>query len=208
MNLKDAIVSLDEEKCMVLLAQELKKGVLKNQIIKEAQEAMVEVGLLYENEEYYIADLMMAGIIFEKIISFEGMKTTLSNSKKKRGKVVLGTIQGDLHDIGKTIFKNLLLSENYKVYDLGIDVPPEVFCKAVEKYRPQIMGISTILTYTINDVKKTVDLLKKQNLRDDVKIIIGSGIKNFPDFIKESVDAIVSDTNEGLKICDQWIQEQ
>lgn len=127
----------------------------------------------FEEKEYFLSELVFSGEIFNKVM--EIVLPRIAKEVKPIGTIVLGTVQGDIHDIGKNIFKAFCEATGFKVIDLGIDVSPEKFVEAVEKYKPNIVGMSGLLTLAIESMKKVVDALKFTGLRDKVKVIIGGG---------------------------------
>ncbi|MGC9323817.1 MAG: corrinoid protein [Desulfomonilia bacterium] len=142
-------------------------------IMKQAMiPAMDEVGELYQQGVYYLPELLVSG---------EAMKQGLSvirpflaqSSKDSRGKVVLGTVLGDLHDIGKNIVAMTIEGAGFEVIDLGHDIPPEKFVLAITEYRPIAVGLSTLLTTTMGAMRDTVEAIAAAGLRDSVRIMIG-----------------------------------
>ena len=172
--------------------------------IDALKDGMDEVGDLFESGEYFVGDLIYAGEILTDAI--ERLKPILStNVNEKVGKIVLGTAHGDLHDIGKNIFKNMIEIAGFEVYDLGIDVAPEAFVEKVKEVQPQIIGISGVLTLALDNMKKTVEALTEAGLRDSIKVIIGGNpvTKESCDIV--GADAFTTNASEGVKICKAWL---
>ncbi|NLZ38023.1 MAG: cobalamin-binding protein [Firmicutes bacterium] len=206
--LTEAVGELDEEKVLA----DLKEFVASNPTEEQAQEAvaacqagMAIVGDLFEQGEYFVGDLIFAGELLTNAI--EVLKPVIGggDSAKKVGTIVLGTVAGDLHDIGKNIFKSMAEAAGFEVIDLGIDQPASAFVEKVKEVKPDIVGMSGVLTLALESMKDTVDALKEAGVRDDVKIIIGGN-----PVTKEASDQIGSDaytTNaaEGVKICQGWV---
>ncbi|WP_461570318.1 cobalamin B12-binding domain-containing protein, partial [Thermincola ferriacetica] len=127
-------------------------------------------------------------------------------SNTKIGKIVLGTVEGDLHDIGKNIFASMAEAAGFEVYDLGIDVPAGKFVEKIKEIKPQILGMSGVLTLALDAMKNTVDALQAAGLRDDIKIIIG-GNPVTEDACKQiGADAFTTNAAEGVKICQEWVK--
>jgi 5-methyltetrahydrofolate--homocysteine methyltransferase len=127
---------------------------------------------------------------------------------KKIGTVVLGTVKGDIHDIGKTMVKTFLVAENFRVIDLGVDVAPEEFVNAIEKYNPEILALSALLTTTVTEQKKIIETLKVKGIRDKVKVIIGGAAAN-----QEFADEIGADGYEATaprapKLCKRLLGKE
>jgi 5-methyltetrahydrofolate--homocysteine methyltransferase len=163
------------------------------------------VGEKYEKGEYFLTELVGAGEIMK-----EGMEeiSPFLNSKdvKPVGKIVIGTVSGDLHDIGKNIVKMLLTSVGFAVHDLGVDVSADRFVEEVKTIEPDIVAMSALLTTTMNSMKTTVEELRKAGLRNKVRIIIG-GAPVTEEFGREiGADAAAMDAGQGVRICRQWMQ--
>lgn len=163
------------------------------------------VGEKYESGEYFLTELVGAGGIMK-----EGMEeiSPLLTSKdvKPVGKVVVGTVAGDLHDIGKNIVKMLLSSVGFVVYDLGVDVSAEQFVDEVKRTEADIVAMSALLTTTMNSMKVTIEEVRKAGLRDKVKIIVG-GAPITEEFSREiGADAAAMDAGHGVRICKAWMQ--
>ena len=206
--LVDAVVSLDEEKALFLAKNALQRGVSKEEIVACVQKGMDGIGRLYENSEYFIADLMMAGILFKEILTLEGMGDDEVGDGSNQGVLMIGTVEGDLHDLGKDIFGGMAEAAGFRVIDLGIDVNVSAFVENVKKYRPDFLGLSAILTHAVKSVKDTIDALEAAGLRDDMKILIGGSAfkKKIPGGV--NADALAEDASDGVKICKQWAKEK
>jgi 5-methyltetrahydrofolate--homocysteine methyltransferase len=136
---------------------------------------MQTVGQLYEHGEYFLPDLVMAGATMQD--GMQILKPALKNSDGgqviSKGKVVIGTVKGDMHDIGKNLVSTMLEGAQFEVIDLGVDVSPEKFVEAVRANQPEIVAMSALLTTTLKSMKDIVDNLQKAGLSDQVKIMIG-----------------------------------
>ncbi|ACL19654.1 methanogenic corrinoid protein MtbC1 [Desulfitobacterium sp. LBE] len=201
-----AMAELDEKAVLKLVKEELSQGLEPLSILKQIQTGIEKVGELYEKGEYFIADLIMSGIIFNNVLKIEEMNLYTTESKKcKIGKVLLGTAKSDLHDIGKNVFGSMMKMAGFEVLDLGVDVAPETFVARIKEFRPQIVGISGVLIVALEGMKETVELITAAGLRDSVKIILGGTIvKNGVDFI--GADAYTVDPSEGVKLCLDWFE--
>ena len=168
------MTDLEEEKVLALVKTKMDKGEDINDILASCQEGMVGVGKRFEEGKYYISDLMMAGEIFKQIGDVIGPNMTAGNFVSI-GKVIVGTVKDDIHDIGKDLVVGMLKSANIEVTDLGVDVPPEKFIDAVKETGATVISLSALLTVAFDSIKATVDALKEAGLRDKVKIMIGGG---------------------------------
>ncbi|QSX08313.1 cobalamin-dependent protein [Alkalibacter rhizosphaerae] len=204
-----AITELNEEKVLKIIKAELEKGTDSNELLSVLQQGMDNVGALYEKSEYFIADLIMSGIIFREVLDLEAMRFHKDYvGEKPVGTIILGTVRGDLHDIGKDIFKDLANSAGFQVYDLGVDVDPKKFVDKYLETKADIVGMSGVLSLAITGMKETVDLFEEAGLRDKVKIIVGGNLINKDSAAFIGADGHSNNAMEGLKICKSWIKNK
>jgi corrinoid protein of di/trimethylamine methyltransferase len=133
-----------------------------------------KVGELYEKGELFLTELMMAASAMQAGV--EVLKPEILKEKKSSNacsKIIIGTVEGDIHDIGKTIVKTMLVANNFEVIDLGVDVPNDVFIQNVKEHKPRILCLSSLLTTTKSKQKEVIEALKSQGLRDKVKVMVG-----------------------------------
>jgi len=204
--LRDALVQLDAAKVDDLLKKALSTHLKPMEILDVLRSGMEEVGRLFENGEYFVSELVMAGEIMKNALDV--LKPHLKTEGEGRGKIVLGTIIGDLHDIGKEIIKSLLVSAGFEVYDLGIDVPPEKFVEKAEETGAKIIGISALLSTSIANTANVVKALEKNGIRDRVKVIVGGAAARSWMIEKYGVDAAVNDAVKGLEIIKEWAKKK
>ena len=134
--------------------------------------AMKEVGRLFEEGEYYVPEMLISARAMQAGLAV--LKPHLVQAKvESAGKIVIGTVKGDLHDIGKNLVGMMLEGAAFEVVDLGVDVSPEKFVEAVRTYQPQVVGLSALLTTTMPGMRATIDALKSAGLRKQVKVIVG-----------------------------------
>ncbi len=203
-----AITDLNEDKVKKMVKEELKKGVTPEEILAVFQRGMDSVGNLYEESEYFIADLIMAGIIFREILDLEEMKFDKTIIQKNSiGAIVLGTVKGDLHDIGKDIFSDIATSAGFVIHDLGVDVDPVNFVHKIRETNAKIVGMSGVLSLAISSMKETVDAIEKAGLRNNVKIIAGGNLLNEDANQFIGADSFANNATEGLKICKKWMNK-
>ena len=175
-------------------------------IIDAVSRGLELVGERYERGEYFLSELIMAGIISSEISEMLRPHLTRT-SVKPVGKVVIGTVRGDLHDIGKNIVSMMLSSAGFEVIDLGIDVPPEKFIEAIKNEKPNIVAMSCLLTVALEEMRNTMEEIRKSGLRDAVKIMIG-GRPVTREFAAEiGADAYGSDAVEAVKVAKTLIKE-
>jgi corrinoid protein of di/trimethylamine methyltransferase len=134
--------------------------------------AMDEVGKLFEDEEYFVPELLLSGRAMKA--SMELLRPLLAEQGAESvGRVVIGTVKGDLHDIGKNLVASMLEGAGFEVFDLGVDVSPQAFVDGVKEHKAHLVGLSALLTVTMPSMKDTVSLLEKAGCRSQVKVMIG-----------------------------------
>jgi methanogenic corrinoid protein MtbC1 len=173
-------------------------------VVEACQQGMEIVGSYFEKGEYFVGDLIFAGELLTSAI--EKLKPLLGEGGSgNRGVVVLGTVEGDIHDIGKNIFKGMAEAAGLKVVDIGIDQAPATFVKAVKENKPKVVGLSGVLTLSIDSMKRTVEALKEAGLRDSVKITIGGNAVNQEACNYIGADAWSKNAAEAAKVCGSWV---
>jgi len=203
-----AISEINEDEAIRLVNEAIEKGEKPLDILADCQKAMNIVGERYENGEYYLPELVMSGEVLQTIsdILKPLMQADSANEEgNQKGRIVLGTVRGDIHDIGKDIVGFMLDVNGFEVYDLDMDVPEEKFVEKVKVVKPQIVALSRFLTLAYDSMKSTVEALTKEGLRDSVKIMICSG--QMTDRVKDHVtaDAFGMDAVAAVKLAKQWV---
>ena len=204
------IEELDEEKVLKIVKRCVAAGTPPKDIWMALNKGLEKVGLRYETGEYSIADLMVVGIIFENVLEYTNMCDIYDSIEAGEfGKtMLLGTVEGDIHDIGKSIFKGAMQAGGFIVRDLGVDVKAQDFVEAARKYKCEIIGLSAVLTDCIPSVKEVVDAFVEAGMRDQVKIIIGGCVANktVSDFV--GADAYTKSAIKGVEICQGWLKDE
>lgn len=202
-----SIVEMNEQDALRITRDMLEGGEDPAKILELCKDAITAVGDKFEKGEYFLSELIYSGEIFEKI-----MELTLPRLKKedvkRTGTMVLGTVKDDVHDIGKNIFKVLAEASGFEVIDLGVDVPYERFVEAVRTHKPDIVGMSSLITASVGSMKKTIDMLKEAGLRDRTKVIIGGGRADESVMQYTGADAWADDAAKGVRICKQLINRE
>ncbi len=168
-----AISDLQEETALALVRQRLAAGDNPLLIIESCQEGMRQVGLRYERHEYYLAGLIMAGEIFSQVMELLRPVVERQVSDRTSGSILLGTVKGDIHDLGKNIVNMLLSCHHFAVHDLGVDVSPTTFVEQAAQVQPDMVGLSGLLTSAYDAMQETVTLLRGHGYEGP--IIIGGG---------------------------------
>ncbi len=198
---------LKEPEALAFVEKALGEGVDPVKIIGEAKEGMKIVGERFAKEQYFIPDLVFSGEILKRIIKIlePHLKKKKGEEAKRLGKVIIGTVEGDIHDIGKDLVVFMLDVSGFEVFDLGIDVPAQKFVDTIKETGSKVVGLSGFLTLAFDSMKDTVDAIRKAGLRDQVKIMIGGG--QITEEIRKyaGADAYGKDAIAGLSLAKQWL---
>jgi methanogenic corrinoid protein MtbC1 len=207
--LADAIVTLDKNAALDATKQALGSGIDPLALVDEARVGLEEVGQKFDCGEYFLMELMRAAQIFQSVADiinpaiverYGGVTTT--------GKVVMGTVAGDIHDLGKNIVKILLECRGAEVIDLGVDVPAQKFVDAIKEHQPDVVGMSALLTASVSEMNRNADAIEAAGLRDQVKVIVGGGIVGEIDRTNLKADFATVDANAGVRQIEQWIKSR
>ena len=203
--ISEAITNLEEEKVLKLVKEKLEAGEDPIKLLEACRIGMSKIGgEAGEGGTIFLTDLIMAGEIFNEAMEILTPKL-VSSSIISLGKVVIGTVEGDIHNIGKDIAINFLKAEGFEVIDLGVDVPPQKFVDAIKEHNPPIVGMSGLLTLSIEPMKEIIEAIAAANLRDKVKIIIGGERTDEVVCKHVGADAWVNDAIDGVKIIKNWV---
>jgi methanogenic corrinoid protein MtbC1 len=198
-----ALTNLEESEVLRLVKEKLEAGEDPISILEACRLGMAEIGK-GAGDTIFLTDLIMAGEIFNEAMELL-MPKLAGASTKNLGKVVIGTVEGDIHNIGKDIAINFLKAEGFEVIDLGVDVPAQKFVDAIKEHNPPIVGMSGLLTLSIEPMKQSVDAIAGAGLRDKVKVIIGGERTDEEVCNHVGADAWVNDAIEGVKIIKGWV---
>mgnify|MGYP000844256647 CR=1 FL=1 len=174
--MRNSILDGDEELAVELARSALKDELDLDMVMNEGfLKGIQEVGDLYQSGEYFLPELVCAADAMKAALEVltPALKQSSGDAGVTKGKVVLATVEGDVHDIGKKIVGAMLTAAGYDVRDLGVDVPGEEIARAVEEQKPDVLGLSALLTTTMQEQKNTIELLENKNIRDTVKVIVG-----------------------------------
>jgi len=206
--LVDAMANMREQEALSLAKKMLDEGQDPLKILELCREAVEFVGKQFELGEYFLPELIMAGEILKKIskIAEPFLKQDAGEKTERIGKVVIGSVEGDIHDIGKDIVIFLLDVNGFEVHDLGVDVPSQKFVEAIRKIQPQVVGMSALLTTVFESFKNTVDAITEAGFRDEVKIMIGGG--TVTDDVREysGADAYGKDAVAAVTLSKKWVE--
>jgi methylmalonyl-CoA mutase cobalamin-binding domain/chain len=203
--LSTALANLEEEKVRTLVEQRVNAGSEPMSIVNELRQGMDTVGERYKSKEYFLSELIISGEIFKEAMAVVEPLLKAGKKGEPLGRIVLGTVKGDIHNIGKDIVATLLTAAGFEVYDLGVDVKTNMFIDKLVRTNAPILGMSGLLTPSFQSMKQTVDALKEAGLRDKVKVIIGGGIVTEQVGKYVGADAFTSDAAEGVEICKKFV---
>jgi methanogenic corrinoid protein MtbC1 len=202
--LVNAIADLQETAALENVRSRLQAGEEPLMILNDVREATYIVGKRFTSGEYYIPDLVFSGEILKAINAL--IKPKMAKIEvKKIGKVIIGTVAGDIHNIGKDILIFLLEANGFEVFDLGIDVPAEKFVQKIKETGAPVVGLSGLLTVVYDAMKQTVGAISAAGLRDKVKIMIGGGMTNEDTRKYTGADAFGKDAMDGVLLARKWI---
>ena len=172
-SIQTAVLNGDAPTVQAVVKQAIREGVSAERILNEGLiAAMREVGRLFEAGEYYVPEMLVAARAMKK--GLELLRPALAAANVKAiGRIVVGTVQGDLHDIGKNLVAMMMEGAGFEVIDLGVDVSPEKFVEAVKAQKPNLIGLSALLTTTMPQMKATLDALGGAGVRSHVKVMVG-----------------------------------
>jgi methanogenic corrinoid protein MtbC1 len=200
-----AIADMREEEALTLVKEMVKSGVEPMAILDAAREAMAIVGQRYEKGAYFLPELMLSGEMLSQITDILKPELAKLPEIKRHGKVLIGTVKGDIHDIGKNIVTFMLDVNGFEVLDLGVDVSPQKFVAAIQDFGPQVIGLSGFLTLAFDAMKETIEAIGTAGLRDGVKIMIGGGQVSEEVRQYAGADAYGRDAMAGVSLARRWL---
>ena len=198
------LADLKEKEALNIVEDRLKAGEEPLKILEDARKAMEVVGKRFASSEYFMPDLIYSGEILKEITDMVKPKMSKAGEIKRVGKVVFGTVAGDIHDIGKDIVVFMLDVNGFEVYDLGVDVPAQKFVEKIKESGAPIVGLSGFLTLAYDSMKQTIDAMKAAGLRDKVKVMIGGG--QITEEVRKytGADAYGKDAMAGVSLAKKW----
>ena len=207
-NIAIAISTLDSsDHAKAVVTDALSQGFSPTEIAEKGiRRGLQIVGEKYEASEYFLSELLYAGSLVSDL--FELLKPSMKNNQlERKGVIVLGTVRGDIHDLGKNIFKMLADSSGFEVHDLGVDVEPTAFVDQVKASRPQVLGLSALLTTALMEMKSTLDALRAAGVKGNLKVLLGGNAVKKEFGVEIGADATALDAVEGLEICRGWTKK-
>ncbi len=207
--LMNAIIDIRYDEIAGLVRSALDAGSDPLDVLEKLREGLRVVGERYQEGEYFLSQLFLAAETMKNALEILQPLLTSADRGKSKGTIVIGSIEGDIHDFGKTIVSSLLTAEGFHVIDLGIDVPSERFAEEAEKANADIIGISALLSTTQPQSRDVVQSLEERGTRDRFRVILG-GTGVVPKYALEhyGVDAAVNDGVEAVKIIASWLEDE
>ena len=203
-DLRDAIVGLRMDEALTLARRMLADGTDPLAVIAEGSEAMQAIGRRYADGEAFIPELIMGGEIMKSLSEEVLPEGSAPDTGGSKATVVIGTVRGDIHDIGKDIVALMLGIDGYTVHDLGVDVPVEDFVVAVRKHNAGIVALSGLLTLAFDSMKSTVEGIAAAGLRDQVKVMIGGAAVDANVCALTGADGWGHDVSHAVKLAEEW----
>lgn len=201
----DAFTDMREEDVLRITNEMLAAGTDPLEILDDCKESLDIIGQRFEAGEAFVPELIMAGVMMEEVTATVKPQIERDGVTERLGKVLMGTVDGDIHDIGKDVVVFMLEANGFEVVDLGVDVAPETFVARIGETKPDVVGLSGLLTLAFDSMKVTVDAIKEAGLRDSVKIMIGGAPVD--EHIQEyaGADAWGKDAMEAVSLARQWV---
>ncbi len=205
--LKEAMIDMQEEKALNLTEQYLADGVDPAELFGAYQDALMEIGNRFEKQIYFIPELIMSGEIMHKAsVIIKPHLSETAGEKKKLGKILIATVEGDIHDIGKNIVTMMLEISGFDVKDIGVDVPINTIIDEAVAFGARVIGLSGLLTLAYDPMKSVVDTLRERGLRDKYKVLIGGGQLDEQVCAYIGADDFVTDAVSGVNKCKEWMR--
>lgn len=203
--IRNALAELDEEKSLGLIAEALAGGDPANDVLKACQEGMSDVGDRFEAGDYFVAELVFSGELFKQAAALLRPHLTPGDAGRG-GRIVIGTVKGDIHDLGKNIVVLMLEAAGFDVIDLGVDVPPERFIEALRDSGATVLGLSGLLTFAFGAMQRTVASITAAGLRDRVRIMVGGGPVDAKVCEMAGADGWGPNANAAVRLAKEWLR--
>jgi 5-methyltetrahydrofolate--homocysteine methyltransferase len=201
-----AIADLEEAQALQLAREMLESGVDPQEVLEASKQGMKIVGERFEQKEYYLPELILSGELLQQVGELVKPKMRgAAIASEPLGKVVIGTVAGDIHDIGKDIVTFMLDAGNFEVHDLGVDVPAQAFVQKIKDVQPDIVGLSGFLTLAFEQMRVTVQAIQEAGLREQVKIMIGGAPMDETAAKFIGADAYGKDATAAVHLAKGWV---
>ncbi len=205
-NISKLLSDLEENRVLELVKELIQKGENPNKILEAVGNGMRLIGERWKSKEYFTPEVIFGAEISHEITEILNpiLENNINNEEKKPI-ILIGTVKGDIHDIGKNIIISLLRAEKFGIYDLGVDLPPEVFIEKIKELKPNILGLSGLLTLAVDSMKELIDKISEEGLRENIKIIIGGPFLSEKTCNYVGADAYTNNGDDGIEIIKNWM---
>ena len=199
--LSDLFLNLKRDAVLEIVERRLGSGEDPLRILDDCRRGMTLVGERFQEGDFFLADLILSAEIFKDVTAMIEPRLSPAKGAHTRGRVLIGTLQGDIHDLGKNILITMLRAHAFEVHDLGVDVPPSAVVAKAKEFQPHVVGFSALITTAFLSMKEAVALLQEAGLRDSVKVMIGGGVTTagVRDYV--GADFQTTDAIEGVSYC-------
>ena len=207
--LKDAFLCMKRQEAIAFVEKALGSGADPFEILKICRNCMEEVGKRFETGEFFLSELIYSAQVFKEISAILEPRLIANQvATESSGKVVFGTPQGDIHDLGKDIVITLMRAQGLSVYDLGVDVPPQRFIEKLQETGASVLALSALITPAFDSMRETIALLDQNGLREKTYVIIGGGV--ITELVRREVgaDAWTMDLPEGVRLCMEHVHKK
>lgn len=196
-----AIVELNRDEALDMVKRRTEKGENPLRILEECRQGLIIVGERFQKGEYFLAELMLSAEVFKGVVEILDPYLAKERPPKPRGKVLVATLRGDIHYLGKNLFAALCKAQGFEIYDLGVDVAPALVVEKVKEVKPDFVGFSVLITSVFAAMKEAAEMLEEAGLRKQFKLMVGGGISN--PMVKEFIraDFQTTDAMEGVAYC-------
>lgn len=201
-----AMEDLEEAVLTECVDELIAQGTDYRRIEQLLQEGMKGVGRRFETGEYFLADLIMSGELFKDIMAKIRLGREKEAAEDSLGVILMGVMEGDIHDIGKDIVCQTLCAEGFQVIDLGVDVEPERFVEAALACKPDIIAMSGVMGFCVEKMQRIIELLKEKGIRDRVKVVVGGSCMNSAVCQALGADGYTADPIENAALCKKWME--
>ncbi len=199
----NAMTVLDDDLLYAEVQKAIDAGTPPLEIIADLQQGMVNVGQKFEEKEYYLSELILSAEMFSEAEALLG--DLAGGGEAKFGTFLMGTVQGDIHDIGKNIVISVMRSNGFHVVDLGVDVPPVKFVEAIQEYKPKAVGMSCLLTTAFPSLKSTVDAIRDAGLDDGILLLIGGGPVDASTLAFSGADKVCQSPQDTVRLAQEFV---
>jgi len=199
--LSDLILNFKRDAVLQTVERRLGAGEDPLRVLDDCRRGMTLVGERFQEGDIFLAELILSAEIFKEAAAIIEPRLPRAKPGETRGRVLMGTLQGDIHELGKNIVATLLRAHGFEVHDLGVDVPPAAVVQKVKEFQPHVVGFSALITTAFHSMKEAVSLLEKSGLRDHVKIMVGGGVTTAKVRDYVGADFQTTDAIEGVAYC-------